>query len=170
MDDAISRFKALCGLGPNVGQPWGVRWGACGEPSRCDALPPPRELVAAPRPVAGEESGDSGSADAALLRDISYVVDWSGPRSQNSEGGSAAKSPTRRKRKRRSNDANSPVPPAAAEPKRALSINEAARLYSISRSSLYLLISRGQLPDIVVAGRRLIPRDAMEALIAGARS
>lgn len=169
VDDAISRLKALCGLGPNVGQPWGVRWGARGEHGRCDALPPPRALVAAPRPVAGDESGGGGN-DATPLRDSAYAVDWSGPRSQDAEGGSAAKSPTRRKRKRRSSDANSPVPPAAAEPKRALSINEAARIYSISRSSLYLLLSRGQLPDVVVAGRRLIPRDAMEALIAGVRS
>lgn len=56
------------------------------------------------------------------------------------------------------------------EPKRALTVNEAARLYSISRSGIYLLIKSGQIPDVVVAGRRLINRDAMERLIAGARS
>jgi excisionase family DNA binding protein len=56
------------------------------------------------------------------------------------------------------------------EPKRALTVNEAVRLYSISRSGLYLLIKNREIPDVVVAGRRLIPRDAMERLIAGVRS
>lgn len=56
------------------------------------------------------------------------------------------------------------------EPKRALTVNEAVRLYSISRSGLYLLIKNHAIPDVVVAGRRLINRDAMERLIAGMRS
>jgi excisionase family DNA binding protein len=55
----------------------------------------------------------------------------------------------------------------APEPKRALTVNEAVRLYSISRSSLYKLVGAGVIPDVVVSGRRLIPRDAMEALISG---
>lgn len=57
--------------------------------------------------------------------------------------------------------------PDAREQKRAYTVNEAVRLYSVSRSSLYKLIDAGKIPDVVVAGRRLIPRDAMEALIGG---
>lgn len=52
--------------------------------------------------------------------------------------------------------------------KRAYRINEAAAAYRLSRSTLYKLISDGKLHSVKVAGRRLIPRDAMEALIAGA--
>jgi excisionase family DNA binding protein len=52
--------------------------------------------------------------------------------------------------------------------KRALTVNEAARVYSISRSSLYKLIGDGTIPDLIVAGRRLISIDAMEGLISGA--
>ncbi len=55
----------------------------------------------------------------------------------------------------------------APEPKRALTVNEVVRLYSISRSSLYTLIARGVVPNVVVCGRRLVPRDSMEKLIAG---
>jgi excisionase family DNA binding protein len=53
-----------------------------------------------------------------------------------------------------------------APEKRAYRIDEAAAAYSISRSSLYVLIADGKLPDVKVGGRRLIPRDALEALIA----
>ena len=55
------------------------------------------------------------------------------------------------------------------EPKRAYTIKEAARIYSISRSTLYNLIKAGKLPDVIVGGIRLLPRDAMEALIASKR-
>ena len=51
--------------------------------------------------------------------------------------------------------------------KRAYRINEAAAAYRLSRSTLYKLISDGKLHSVKVAGRRLIPRDAMEALIRG---
>jgi predicted DNA-binding transcriptional regulator AlpA len=61
----------------------------------------------------------------------------------------------------------SELPPT--EPARLLTIEETVRQYSISRTGLYKLISSGQLPDVVVAGRRLFPRDALEALIAGKR-
>ena len=44
--------------------------------------------------------------------------------------------------------------PDASEPKRAFTVAEAVKLYSISRSSLYNLVKAGALPDIVVAGRR----------------
>jgi excisionase family DNA binding protein len=52
--------------------------------------------------------------------------------------------------------------------KRALRINEAAALYGLSRSSLYVLMARGSLRSVKLGGRRLIPRDAIESLIAGA--
>jgi excisionase family DNA binding protein len=53
--------------------------------------------------------------------------------------------------------------------KRAYTVLEAARIYSISRSTIYNLIAEGALPDVTVNGRRLLPRDAMESLIAGKR-
>ena len=59
----------------------------------------------------------------------------------------------------------STTPPAE---KRAYRINEAVAAYRLSRSTLYKLMSDGKLRTVKVAGRRLIPRDAMEALIAGA--
>ena len=48
--------------------------------------------------------------------------------------------------------------------RRALRINEAAALYGISRSTIYVLMARGTLRTVKLAGRRLIPRDAIEAL------
>jgi excisionase family DNA binding protein len=57
----------------------------------------------------------------------------------------------------------SPIPPPE---KRAYRINEAVAAYRLSRSTLYKLMSAGTLRTVKVAGRRLIPRDALEALIA----
>ena len=51
--------------------------------------------------------------------------------------------------------------------RRALRIADAAAIYGLSRSTLYVLIARGSLRSIKIGGRRLIPRDAIEALIAG---
>jgi excisionase family DNA binding protein len=53
-----------------------------------------------------------------------------------------------------------------ASEKRALHVKEAATLYGISRSTIYLLMSEGKLRTVKIAGRRLVPRDAIEALIA----
>ena len=50
--------------------------------------------------------------------------------------------------------------------KRAYRVNEAVAAYRLSRSTLYKLMAEGTLRTVKVAGRRLIPRDAMEALIA----
>lgn len=50
---------------------------------------------------------------------------------------------------------------------RALRVNDAAALYGLSRSTLYKLMATGVLKSVRVGGRRLIPRDAMEKLIAG---
>lgn len=57
------------------------------------------------------------------------------------------------------------TPPTAD--RRALRVNEAAALYGISRSTIYVLMARGTLRTVKIAGRRLVPRDAIEALIAG---
>ena len=49
--------------------------------------------------------------------------------------------------------------------KRALRINEASALYGISRSTIYKIMAEGTLRTVKIGGRRLIPRDAIEALI-----
>jgi len=55
----------------------------------------------------------------------------------------------------------------ATETKRALHIKEAARIYGWSRSTLYKMIKDGTLRSVKIGGRRLIPRDVLEELIAG---
>jgi len=52
--------------------------------------------------------------------------------------------------------------------KRAYRVNEAVAAYRLSRSTLYKLMADGTLRTVKVAGRRLIPVDCLEALIAGA--
>lgn len=54
---------------------------------------------------------------------------------------------------------NSPVE------KRAYHVKEAAKAYGWSRSTLYKLMEAGTLRSVKIGGRRLIPRDALEALI-----
>lgn len=49
--------------------------------------------------------------------------------------------------------------------KRAYRINEAVAAYRLSRSTLYKLIAAGTLHTVKIGGRRLIPRDALEALL-----
>jgi excisionase family DNA binding protein len=49
--------------------------------------------------------------------------------------------------------------------KRALRIKDASVLYGLSRSTLYKLMAAGTLRAVKIGGRRLIPRDALEALI-----
>ncbi len=54
--------------------------------------------------------------------------------------------------------------------RRAYQVNEAAAAYRLSRSTLYSLMATGKLRSVKTGGRRLIPVDAMEALLAeGAR-
>ena len=48
---------------------------------------------------------------------------------------------------------------------RALRISDFCRIYSLGRSSTYVLIKEGKLASVVIAGRRLIPVDAAEALL-----
>jgi excisionase family DNA binding protein len=52
---------------------------------------------------------------------------------------------------------------------RAYRVNDFCRLYGIGRSGLYKLLKEGKLPSVVIAGRRLIPRDAAEALLLGGK-
>jgi excisionase family DNA binding protein len=51
--------------------------------------------------------------------------------------------------------------------RRAVSVREATASYSIGRSSLYKLIASGELRSVKILNRRLVPIDALEALIAG---
>jgi excisionase family DNA binding protein len=51
----------------------------------------------------------------------------------------------------------------------ALRVNEAAAVTGLSRSTLYVLMRKGSLRSVRVAGRRLIPRDALEALLQGGK-
>lgn len=50
----------------------------------------------------------------------------------------------------------------------ALRINDAARVLSLGRTSIYKLIGEGKLKPINIAGRVLIPRAEIERLIAEA--
>jgi excisionase family DNA binding protein len=59
---------------------------------------------------------------------------------------------------------NAPRKPAE---KRALHVNEAVAQYGLGRSLLYRLMKENTLRSVKLGGRRLIPRDALEALIAG---
>jgi excisionase family DNA binding protein len=54
---------------------------------------------------------------------------------------------------------------AASEERRAYRINEAVATYRLSRTTLYKLIATGKLRAPKIGGRRLIPRDAIEALL-----
>jgi excisionase family DNA binding protein len=49
--------------------------------------------------------------------------------------------------------------------RRAFRINKAVAAYRLSRTTLYKLIAAGKLRTAKIGGRRLIPRDALEALL-----
>lgn len=55
------------------------------------------------------------------------------------------------------------------ENKITLRLDEAQAVSGLSRSTLYELIKSGRLRAVKVAGRRLIPREALEALLLGDR-
>ena len=55
----------------------------------------------------------------------------------------------------------------STENKITLRLDEAQAVSGLSRSTLYELIKNGRLRAVKVAGRRLIPRDALEALLLG---
>jgi excisionase family DNA binding protein len=51
--------------------------------------------------------------------------------------------------------------------RRAYQVNEAVATYRLSRSTIYKLMAAGTLRSVKVGGRRLIPVEALEALIGG---
>ncbi len=51
--------------------------------------------------------------------------------------------------------------------RRALRAKEAARAYGVSRTLLYQWMKDGRLASVKLGGARLIPIDALEALLAG---
>jgi predicted DNA-binding transcriptional regulator AlpA len=53
----------------------------------------------------------------------------------------------------------------ASERPRAYRVAEFCRAYGLSRSSTYNLMAAGKLKTVKIAGRRLIPTDAAEALL-----
>jgi excisionase family DNA binding protein len=55
-----------------------------------------------------------------------------------------------------------PLPPEIAL---AYRVNDAVKISGLSRSSIYKLIAEGELRSVVVAGRRLIPADALRDLL-----
>jgi excisionase family DNA binding protein len=57
------------------------------------------------------------------------------------------------------------VPHISPGEKRAYRVNEAVAAYRLSRSTIYKLIAVGTLRTVKIGGRRLIPRDALEALL-----
>jgi excisionase family DNA binding protein len=48
--------------------------------------------------------------------------------------------------------------------KRGYRMNEAVRYTGLSRSTLYELINDGTLPDLKIAGRRILPGEALDKL------
>jgi excisionase family DNA binding protein len=55
-----------------------------------------------------------------------------------------------------------PLPPDTVL---AYRVNDAAKVAGLSRSSLYALIGEGKLRSVLIAGRRLIPADALRDLL-----
>ena len=53
------------------------------------------------------------------------------------------------------------------EPPRCLRVDDAARVLNVGRSTVYDLIRSGRLRSIKIGRRRLVPREALDALIAG---
>lgn len=49
----------------------------------------------------------------------------------------------------------------------AITVSEAADLLGISRSTAYECVRTGELPSVRLAGRILIPRQRLEAFLAG---
>jgi excisionase family DNA binding protein len=57
--------------------------------------------------------------------------------------------------------------PQASADRRALRPKQAARIYGVSRTLIYDWMKSGQLASVKLGGARLIPVDALEALLSG---
>jgi excisionase family DNA binding protein len=62
-------------------------------------------------------------------------------------------------------DGQAPLPPEIAL---AYRVNDAVKVSGLSRNSIYKLIAKGELRSVLVAGRRLIPADALRELLVAA--
>jgi excisionase family DNA binding protein len=67
--------------------------------------------------------------------------------------------------KRTANESSPPLPSGIAL---AYRVNDAAKVSGLSRSTIYNLIAEKKLRSTMVAGRRLIPADALRQLLQGA--
>jgi excisionase family DNA binding protein len=55
----------------------------------------------------------------------------------------------------------------AAVERRTLTVEEAARELGIGRNTAYEAVRRGEIPTIAIGRRLLVPRDALERMLAG---
>jgi excisionase family DNA binding protein len=51
--------------------------------------------------------------------------------------------------------------------RRTLTVEEAARVLGIGRNTAYDAVRRGEIPTITIGRRLLVPRDALERMLAG---
>ena len=58
-----------------------------------------------------------------------------------------------------------PLEPSPALERRAYRVSEFCTAFGLSRSTVYNLMADGRLRTVRIAGRRLIPADAAEALL-----
>jgi excisionase family DNA binding protein len=61
-----------------------------------------------------------------------------------------------------------PKPPRVPLPRRVYSIDEFAEMTGLCRATIYGMMRRGEMPFIVVGGRRRIPAAAVDKLLATA--
>ena len=59
-------------------------------------------------------------------------------------------------------------PADKSQEKLTISILDCAKLLGIGRSAAYEAVRRGQIPSLKIGGRRLVPRVALEKLLAEA--
>jgi excisionase family DNA binding protein len=60
--------------------------------------------------------------------------------------------------------------PEVAEPADLLTVEEAARRLRIGRTTLYALISTGQIETVTIGRRRLVPPECVAAYVAALRA
>jgi excisionase family DNA binding protein len=61
---------------------------------------------------------------------------------------------------------NTKQPTAVSTPRLAVSVEEAAEMLSLGRSSIFMLLKEGQLKSVKAGKRRLIPIVELEAFLA----